>query len=318
MAMTSLDNGFAEALAIVADVQRSAARLAAATGFVRRHAGAVPSAAMALLGLPEGRSGQEILLAHPDADRGAVRLVQLDGPPAPRLRDGAQAWDSGGIFDVNLRALPDIEALHAAFSAHGFFARAPITDWDFGPLAVREVVEDDADGLCVALMERVRPPLSGYEGISGPASWVFNSTQIVADFDAARDFYTRVLGWQAVQETDGMAAQHGGANCMGLPLGLAATIPMRIGIYQAAGRMEGSVEIIAFGCAALDFSHRAPPMRGWASLRLPVSSLDAVLARVSGMKVFGPMALDWHPHGAVRAAAVVTPWGARLEFVEPG
>lgn len=309
MTAPALDNGFSEALAIVADAEASAARLAAATGFVRRHSGPVPPAALTLLGLPSTRSGQEILLGHREVERGAIRLIQLDGPPAPRLRDGAQAWDSGGIFDINLRALPSIAALHEAFGQNGFLARAPITDWDFGPLAVREVVEDDADGLCIALMERVHPPLTGYEGVSGPASWVFNSTQVVPDFAAARAFYVETLGWQTVQETESMAGHDGGGNCMGLPLGVAESLPMRIGMYQAHGRMTGSVEIIQFGTRTLDFSHRAPPMRGWASLRFPVSDLDTLLARVPA--TIGPVDLD-----GKRAAAVVTLWGARLEFIE--
>ena len=84
---------------------------------------------------------------------------------------------------------------------------------------------------------------------------------------------------------------------------------MRIGMYQANGRMTGSVEIIQFGTRTLDFSHRAPPMRGWASLRFPVSDLDALLARVPA--TIGPVELEGR-----RAAAVVTPWGARLEFIE--
>ncbi|WP_298195969.1 VOC family protein [Novosphingobium sp.] len=317
MTVPALDQGFAEALAIVADVEASAGRLCAATGFVERHTGLLPPGAVALLGLPVSCSGQEVLLGHPDATRGAIRLIQFEGPPAPLRRDGAQAWDSGGIFDINLRALPSIEALHARFTAHGFFARAPITDWDFGPLAVREVVEDDADGLAIALMERVRPPLTGYAAIGGPASWVFNSTQVVRDFAAARRFYTDTLGWQVVQETESMAGTAAGHNCMGLPLEVARDLPMRIGIYHPHGRMEGSIEIIAFGCEALDFSDRGPPLRGWAALRLAVSDLDAVLARCVGLGTTGPVALDWAPYGTCRAAAVVTPWGARLEFLEP-
>ncbi len=309
MTAPALDNGFAEAVAIVADGQSSAARLGAATGFVRRHAGPVSQAALTLLGLPPGRSGHEIVLGHRDVERGAIRLIQLDGRPGERLRDGAQAWDSGGIFDINLRALPSIAALHEAFAANGFSARSPITDWNFGALAVREVVEDDADGLCVALMERVHPPLTGYEEVSGPASWVFNSTQVVPDFDTARAFYTETLGWQPVQETESMAGHDGGANCMGLPLGVAQNLPMRIGMYQSRGAMTGSVEIIQFGTRTLDFSRCAPPMRGWASLRFPVSDLDAMLGRVSA--TLGPVDL-----GGQRAAAVVTPWGARLEFIE--
>lgn len=314
--MIAIDNGFEEAVGLVADCDASAARLSAATGYTTVHRGRAPAGALALLGLEGG--AEEALLAHPDAGRGAIRLIAPDGPARPPMRDGGQAWDTGGIFDVNMRALRDIDALHAAFGAAGFVAPSPVVDWDFGPLAVREVVEKDADGLCIALMERVHPPLTGYEGISGPASWVFNSTQVVADFDAARAVFVEGLGWKPVQETQGPAGQGDGANCMGFPVGLAAGIDMRIGIYHPQGCMEGSVEIIAFGCAGRDFSRAAPPGRGWASLRLPVSDLDAMAARLAGAgcAVSEVAAFDWAPHGAVRAVCALTPWGARFELLQ--
>jgi catechol 2,3-dioxygenase-like lactoylglutathione lyase family enzyme len=314
--MIARDNGFHEAVGIVLDAAASAARLGAALGFVVRHQGPVPDGALALWGL-SGGSGREIVLGHPDAVRGDIRLVQIDGPPRGLMRDGAQAWDPGGIFDINLRALAGIEPLHHALGRQGFRAHAPITDWDFGPLSVREVVENDADGLCCALMERVAPPLTGYEGLSGPASWVFNSTQIVSDFDAARAFYRDVMGWQVVQESQ--LLHENGLNCMGLPIGLAPQIPARVGVYQSNGRMEGSVEIIAFEhCGGIDFSAGAPPQRGWASLRFPVSDLDAWLARfaLGDSTVIGPVKTEWAPHGPARAAGVLTAWGARLEAFE--
>ncbi|HWU04417.1 MAG TPA: VOC family protein [Novosphingobium sp.] len=318
--MIALDNGFEEVVGIVADVEASAARLMAATGYVEIARGAVDAGALALLGMA-GRPAREVLIGHRDVARGRIRLIALDGEAAPLARDGAQAWDTGGIFDINLRALggnAPIERLHRRLGDAGYLAHAPITDWDFGPLAVREVVESDADGLCIALMERVRPPLAGYEGVSGPASWVFNSTQVVADFDAARRFYRDVLGWLPVQETEGPVAQASGVNCMGLPVGLAAGLTMRIGIYHPAGRMEGSVEIIGFGMKTLDFSASQPPMRGWASLRFPMSDIDgfAQKAREAGCAIIGPIEAEWRPHGRTRAVAAITPWGARVEAFE--
>jgi len=315
--MIAQDNGFQEIVGLVADAQASADRLKAATGYAELARGPVESGALALLGVVGG--GEEVLIGHPQAGRGHIRLIALsDAAEAGLMREGGQAWDTGGIFDVNLRALPAIDALQRAFVAQGFVASAPITDWDFGTLAVREVVNRDADGLCIAVMERVRPPLQGYEGLRGPASWVFNSTQIVPDFDAARAFYRDVLGWLPVQETDGPAAQASGLNCMGFPVGLAAGIGMRIGIYHPQGRMEGSVEIIQFGVKGLDFSGDGPPARGWACLRFAVGDvLDfAARARGGGCRVIGPVELDWRPHGRHRAVAAITPWGARLEAFE--
>jgi catechol 2,3-dioxygenase-like lactoylglutathione lyase family enzyme len=312
--MISLDNGFQEAVAIVADVKASSARLQRALGFAASYNGKVPAEALELLGFP-GRDGYEALLVHPDSERGAIRLIALDGEVPARTRDGAQSWDPGGIFDINMRALQGIEPLHRALSLNGFASPAPITDWDFGPLSVREVVEADADGVVIALMERVAPPLQGYEGIGGPASWVFNSTQIVPDFESARAFYRETLGWQVVQETQ---LQHpDGRNCMGLPLGLAPNIGAEVGIYHPHGRMEGSVEIIAFDFAGIDFS-RSAPGRGWAALRFMVSDMDGLAgwAGQGGCEVTQVHELDWRPYGKCRAASIRTPWGARLEVLE--
>lgn len=312
--MISCDNGFEEVVGIVADCDCTAARLCAALGFVVRHAGLLPPLAASWLGF-DAVPVREVLVAHPDAVRGAIRLVSSQGAPGPLMRDGAQAWDSGGIFDINVRALADIDVLHRLLGNAGFRAHAPITAWDFGALAVREVVESDADGLCIALMQRVSPPLTGYESITGNASWVFNSTQVVSDFDAARTLFVDRLGWLPVQETEGPAGTVGGANCMGLPVSLADSIPMRIGIYQACGRMEGSVEIITYGCGGLDFSESRPPRRGWAALRFAVSDL-APFARAmaeAGCKVGQPIRFEWSPYGEVDAVAALTPWGARFE-----
>lgn len=316
--MIALDNGFEEAVGLVADCDNAASRLCASLGYRVVHRGSVPAGALALMGLTGDVTAKEVLIAHPDAARGAIRLIALDGAPAPLMRDGAQAWDSGGIFDVNVRALQDIEALHHAMGHEGFRAAAPITDWDFGTLAVREVVENDSDGICIALMQRVHPPLAGYETIGGNASWVFNSTQVVADFDKARALFVDHLGWKPVQETEGFAGQGSGDNCMGLPPALAPAITMRIGIYHPQGRMEGSVEIIRFGCGGHDFSAARPPQRGWAGLRFPVTDLADFARRMTeaGCEVSAVQRFEWAPHGMVQAVSATTPWGARLEALK--
>jgi catechol 2,3-dioxygenase-like lactoylglutathione lyase family enzyme len=314
--MIARDNGFQEVVGIVADVEESARRLCGALGFAERHRGVVPAEAMALLQPGSAATAREVLIGHPESHRGNIRLVEFAGAPGGRMRDGAQAWDPGGLFDINIRALTGIEELHHVFGLAGFLSPAPITDWDFGTLSVREVVENNADGLAIALMERVSPPLTGYESVTGPASWVFNSTQIVPDFATARAFYVGALGWKIVQESD--LVHENGRNCMGLPLGLAPGIKAKVGIYQAQGRMEGSVEIIAFDFAGIDFSAAAPPDRGWAALRFPVSDAAAFVAQAEngGCDVTAIAEFDWAPHGKVRAGSVRTPWGARLEAME--
>ena len=314
--MISQDNGFQEVVGIVADAQASAHLLCEALGYAELHRGEVPNGALTLWQPKASTAAREVLVGHPNSPRGQIRLVEFATAPGARMRDGAQAWDPGGIFDINVRSLTGIDRLHGALGLAGFLSPAPITDWQFGPLSVREVVENNADGLAIALMERVSPPLTGYESLTGPASWVFNSTQIVPDFASARALYVDALGWDIVQESD--LLHEDGRNCMGLPLGLAPNIKAKVGIYQAHGRMEGSVEIIAFDFAGIDFSAAAPPDRGWASLRFPLSDAAAFLAKAKagGCEVSVLAEFDWAPHGRVRAGSVRTPWGARLDIFE--
>lgn len=313
--MIPIDNGFSEVLGIVADATAAAERLTRALGYRVVHYGEATPTTLAMLGLPLATEAREAVVAHPDSSRGAIRLLSLTAKPAPLMRDGAQPWDCGGIFDINIRALDDIEQLHRGMGREGFRAFAPITDWQFGDMAVREIVEIDADGLCIALMQRVSPPLAEYETIGGNASWVFNSTQVVADFASARSLFVDHLGWKPVQETEGFAGNAGGVNCMGFPRDLAPQIPMRIGIYQAQGLMQGSVEIISYGCDGHDFSAGQPPQRGWAALRFAVHDLGefkrATLA--AGCTAAFEGEVDWLPYGQAHAFAVITPWGARLE-----
>lgn len=313
--MIALDNGFQEVVGIVADADKASQSLARALGFDVAHTGDLAGPLVTAWGAGPAAKGREVLIAHPDMARGAIRLLSFAGEPAGLMRDGAQPWDTGGIFDINIRALDDIETLHHALGRAGHRAFAPITNWQFGALAVREVVENDSDGLCIALMQRVNPPLQGYEGVGGNASWVFNSTQVVTDFAQARALFVDHLGWVPVQETEGFAGNAGGVNCMGLPLSLAEQIPMRIGIYQAQGRMEGSVEIISFGLIGHDFSEARPPLRGWAALRFPVSDLDGFARAMvaGGCEIVDAGRIEWAPYGSAELVAAVTPWGARLE-----
>lgn len=315
--MIAQDNGFQEAVGIVADLDSSARRIAAALGFVEIYRGEVPAAAMTLFGIEQEARAQELLLSHPTSPRGRIRLLSLQDQSHGIMRDGAQAWDTGALFDVNIRALESIDSLHHAMGRNGFVSPAPITSFDFDPVSVREVLERDGDGLCFALMERVKPPLAGFEDVAGPASWLFNATQIVSDFSAARHFYVEQLGWQVVQEASWTHPD--GRNCMGLPLGLARDLLVTVGVYQAQGLMEGSVEIIHFACEGLDFSVDGPPMRGWGGLRFPVSSLSDFQSRAErgGCETIGPVQMEWAPHGECLAVAAITPWGVRLEAFEP-
>ena len=64
--MLPIDNGFQEAVAIVADDALSAARLSEALGYDVRYRGPVAEGALTLLGMGPGYRATETLIGHPD------------------------------------------------------------------------------------------------------------------------------------------------------------------------------------------------------------------------------------------------------------
>lgn len=301
----------------VADAERVADAYVGAFGFERLHLGQVSEDLARFYGGALRVGEPDIVVGPGDQDRGFLRIVQAPRS-VPVGRAGGQAWDTGGIFDIDLRALDDIERLTARAMAHGFSPLAPITGYDFAGLKVREVVMLGAEAIGVALIEQVEPALQGFELAGGPASFAFNSTQVVTSLDAAKAFFVGALGWKPVYET-AWAHPGSGRNCLGLPLNIARNQPLKVGIYQAQGENLGSVELLEIeGVEGLDFrAPRGELCRGLAALRFPVRDLDAVLAaaaRGGADLIRTPEPLELAPYGRRRVAAVETPWGARLEF----
>lgn len=261
--------------------------------------------------------GGEALIGDPAQQRGFIRLFAFPGLDNGLMRDGGQAWDRGGIFDINVYSLGAIGRLHGRMTRAGFRPFGPVTAYDFSGLGVKEVIECDSDGLAIALIEQIVPPLKGFEGTTGAASFVFNSTQTVPSFAAARAFYVDVLGWHAVHETSWTHVD--GRNCLGLPLDVARSRHITVGVYQAEGQNLGSVEILEVEGEGLDFSASAPPARGWAALRFPVSDPADFLARAGrgGAWVLPLRRVSMNPYGEVEAGLAITPWGARLEVYAP-
>lgn len=315
--MIALDDGFDEATAIVHDLKDSVARFSRIFGFTLIWEGDADPAALELMGLDPATRAREALVGDPAQGRGNIRLFELVGQRHGVMRDGAQVWDSGGLFDINVRALRAAEDIHDDMTRNGFCAFGPLTAWDFGPMSVKEVVSRDTDGLAIAVIERTLPPLEGFEHVAGPVSYVFNSTQTVPDFDAARSFYVDALGWGVVQETD--FVHETGDNCIGLPIDVAKVRPIRVGIYQANGRNDGSVELLEYTGESLDFSSiAAPPKRGWAALRFPMSDIESFLdrARRGGCAIQPARPIQIEPYGRVIAAAAITPWAVRIEVFQ--
>lgn len=314
---SALDNGYDELIAIVADAPASAERLCRVLGCVAVQSAPVEADMLALHDIDPASDWIEVVIAQPQCDRGRIRLWQSIGDIAPVRRMGAQAWDVGGLFDVSLRSLGPIDNLLANFCRNGFSAMAPVADFNMAGLYVREALVRDGDSLCFAMAERVSPPLQGWDHVKGPASNPFNSVITVEDLEEAKRFFVDGLGWSVLVET--ALVHEGGCNVMGMPRDVARERSVKLAIVQQQGRMEGSVELIEYPCEGYDFRADQPHWRGLASLIFPVSDLDSILSRARslGGRVVGPHRCNRGLQGIMRGAAVITPWAARLIFLEP-
>lgn len=313
-------DGFNEAVLVVRDERPHLDCWVGAGGFELRHHGAVDARLLAAWGRT-GATGEEWLLAHPACAIGFVRLVKLAGAePQTDVRPDDQCWDSGGIFDLNVRVL-DVQRQAERLRALHWHGASPPIAWDFGPaLKVKEWLVRGPDNVRLALIERVAPPLQGFEHLR-EFSQVFNSSQIVRDIDAALAFYRDVLGFQTVMhyERPGFPP---GANLFGIPPGVSDRIGLNLYIVHPQGRTEGSIELVANpGAQGLDLAADArPPNFGMAGLRFPVRGIAALAAHAaaSGVTPAVPLTtLTLAPWGEVRLLALRAPDGAWLEFVEP-
>lgn len=315
--IAALDNGFQEAVAIVADAAASAARLNTIMGYRTIASGPAPEGLLGLLGLDSGEGWEQVLIGQADCTRGYIRLLSSSVHIARPRRLGAQPWDIGGWFDTAIRSLGPIDGLLDRFVGRDFSSFAPIADFNMGGFEVREVLVHDGDSLCFSIAERIAPPLSGYGHISGQVSNLFNSVIVVQDLGQAKNLFVEALGWSVLVDTALVHAD--GHNVMGMPPDLACEKPVKLAIVQQQGVMEGSVELIEYPCQGLDFTADGDDMRGWAAMCFPVSDLDSLLHRAAdrSCEVSAPLSCHWSPYGTARAASILTPWRARLLFFQP-
>lgn len=313
-----ISGGYQEAIFSVSDidVHESVFVDVAAWEVVER--GEISRAQLLAWDLSAAASGRELVLRNPGSTRGYVRLVEFRGVEQQQIRSNAQSWDTGGWFDVNTRTLNMANTFANLQRRHWQAVSDPV-EFSFGPFVVKEWLARGPDGIVMAIIERVAPPLEGWPNIQG-LSRLFNATQIVPDIETARQFYIDKLGFSAYLNHDA-ASNEAGPNVLGIPHNLATEIVRHVSIVHPQGTNEGSVELLSFdGLEGADFSSRAvPPNLGVLMLRFPVKNMAAfeTLIRREGIEViFAPTALTIEPYGEVKSMAIRGPGGAWLEFFE--
>ena len=210
-------------------------------GWELRAEGDVQSSQLKAWGLSDSTSARYRQYANKGGRSGLIRLLTFEGARQRLIRPDAQAWDTGGIFDLNVR-VADIERVAPLMRALGWQARAPITEVSFGPYRVKEWIVRGPDGLELAMIERLEPALSGWPNLKS-VSRSFNATQVVRDQAQSLAFFKEVLGFKRYLEYEG-ASQTAGPNVLGLPHNLTTRIRREVVILSPDGRNEGSIELV--------------------------------------------------------------------------
>jgi len=313
-----IPSGWRETVISVSDIAGWQDFYTQTLGWEVRSEGAVSRALLSAWKLPDTASARFVLVANPGSDRGFVRIVDFDGVEQQRVRDHAQAWETGGIYNMNVR-VANMHDIAPKVTEIGWQAPSAPVNFVFGPFEVWEWIPRHPDGVRMAFAERVKPPLEGWPHLK-TTSRAFNSTQIVGDMGAAIDFYQGILGFDAYLEHQG-ASGKAQDHVLGLSHQAMTSVTRDVRILSPTGENDGSVELLFFdNYSGRNFSERAvPPNLGNLMLRYPVPDADSLAAYLEGAGValeFEPVTTLLAPYGTVRLLAIRAPDGAWLEFFE--
>ncbi|WP_170287335.1 VOC family protein [Halioglobus maricola] len=311
--------GFSESVVIVRDARSAADNWLQLSGWAERHQGAVPGSLLRAWGLADTCAGREVVLQQQDAVAGRLRLIELAGCEQEDIRPNPQTWDCGALLDLNVR-VADMGQRQREFRAANWRGPSDPVAWRFGEVKVSEWLAMGEDGLAVALIERLSPPLPD-DQLPDSVGPVFNSSQVVADMAVSLAFYEQVLGFDKFLHIRQPLLDAPGENPLGIPHNLVSELDVEIAILSPGGSMDGSVELIKMhGLEGRQFAARSrPPNLGLLGLRFPVQDAAALAQRLAGEGVeipFAPTTLAFAPYGSVLMFAARAPEGAWLEFYQ--
>ncbi|MEM8527047.1 MAG: VOC family protein [Bacteroidota bacterium] len=276
------------------------------------------SALKQLWQLEEEVAIEEVLLHNEGDHEGFLRLVQFKNVEQEVIRSGAHAWDSGGIFDINLR-VHNIEEMYCTFLRAGWHGYSDPLRYTFGIYDVSEVLLKGPDDITIAIMQRFAPPLEGFEHMK-TTSRIFNSSTISRDMKATHDFFINQLGFKMFFQSLGLDRK-AGHNVLGFPESMNHEISVPIDIVRPDINNYGSIEylepqeISGKDCSQLAY----PPNLGILMLRFPVKDAVAYASILEerGVEINSPVKeLTIEPYGKMKVFSVRSPDGVWLEFME--
>ncbi len=305
----------------VFDIGRAIAPLIDIAGYTRHALPDAPPEQFRAWHVPQDCTRiEQCLLTAPGETRGALRVVAFHGAKRALIRSSQRTWDTGGIFDLDVFS-KDVRAVYRRLQHdHGWTGFGDPVDYVEGEFDVTQVCAIGPDGLILAIIEPhyiSSVPLPPFEALSR----VFNSTQIVRDYDVAKAFYCDTLDWKETTAFDITDSVEPGVSVLGLPMPYAKQSTRRIGIVHPLGLNDGSVELIQnVEMHGRDFADKAvAPNVGLLTLRFPIADANAyaneIVAR--GAELYTePMGLTLTPYGDALLFSIRSPDGAILEFYE--
>lgn len=308
--------GYHELVIVTADRESWKNSYVPIAGWEVRDEGAVEPGWLDLWGVSTPAS--YTLIGNPGTERGFIRLIEFDGEPGDFIRPNGQSWDTGGLFDFNMR-VADMAVARQALMNAGWAAPSEPVQFSFGPFVVQEWLPRGLDSVRLAVIERMQPQLEGWPHMK-KFSRAFNATMIVADIEDARRFWREGMGFKSYIEHNA-PSKEAGPNVLGIPHNMATEVVRDVSILHPDGKNEGSIELLAFeGATGSDFSTRTQmPNRGLSRLRFPAIGLADVRDRIAklGYPVSGiARGLSISGVGTVDVFVATAPGGTQIELYE--
>ena len=268
--------------------------------------------------LPESCETDELLLGFQGLDYGQIRLVKFNNVPQRVIRSGGQAWDTGGILDIDLR-VSDIDWVYEVLTERGWHGYSQPVTQRMGPFVVEEVLLKGHDEVVIAFVHRQEPPHPNPFNLTGCTSPVYLSAMIVKDLAVAQDFFVNQLGFKLHNEIAFQAEE--GRSMFGLPHNVAAQTNIKLSIIGSTDSRDALLDLVMLeGIKGEDFSALAvPPNRGILLYRFPVMDIEtyAQLLKNNGVTFkISLQTVDIQPIGQVKQFAVQSPDGVWIEFWE--
>jgi hypothetical protein len=225
----------------------------------------------------------------------------------------------GGIFDINMRT-DDSHWACAFLETHGWRELVQPVAWQFGAVETKEGLFIQDDGIVLAVMQRLHPPLEGIQ--FDRMSDIFNSTQMVTSVERSLAFL-QLFGFEQFVDHRGPLPGEG-ARVLQLEDQPVETAHVRLSIAHPSAAMDGSIELIDVP------AHPLPPIdvpalggRGLRALCIPLENAARSYERLMGSewsdKLIHPLAHRQLP-GSLNTTtfSVAAPDGGRLDFYQCG